>query len=53
VAHRLSTVRQADWLLVMHDGQIVERGKHDELVTKGGHYARVCKLQFGGGETTN
>jgi ATP-binding cassette subfamily B protein/subfamily B ATP-binding cassette protein MsbA len=47
VAHRLSTVRQADWLLVMHDGQIVERGKHDELVAKGGHYARVVKLQFG------
>jgi ATP-binding cassette subfamily B protein/subfamily B ATP-binding cassette protein MsbA len=48
VAHRLSTVRQADWLLVMHDGQIVERGKHDELAARGGHYARVCELQFGG-----
>jgi ABC-type multidrug transport system fused ATPase/permease subunit len=47
VAHRLSTVRQADLLLVMHDGQIVERGRHDELVAHGGHYARVCKLQFG------
>ena len=47
VAHRLSTVRQADWLLVMHDGQIVERGKHDELAARGGHYARVCQLQFG------
>jgi ABC-type multidrug transport system fused ATPase/permease subunit len=47
VAHRLSTVRQADLLLVMHDGQIVERGKHDELVARGGHYARVCQLQFG------
>jgi len=47
VAHRLSTVRQADLLLVMHDGQIVERGRHDELVAHGGHYARVCELQFG------
>ncbi len=47
VAHRLSTVRQADMLLVMQDGQIVERGKHDELVARGGHYARVCELQFG------
>jgi len=47
VAHRLSTVRQADLLLVMQDGQIVERGKHDELAGRGGHYARVCELQFG------
>jgi ABC-type multidrug transport system fused ATPase/permease subunit len=47
VAHRLSTVRQADLLLVMHEGQIVERGKHDELAARGGHYARVCELQFG------
>jgi ATP-binding cassette, subfamily B, bacterial len=47
VAHRLSTVRQADLLLVMQDGQIVERGRHDELVTRGGQYARVCELQFG------
>jgi ATP-binding cassette subfamily B protein len=51
VAHRLSTVRQADWLLVMHDGQIVERGKHNDLVAKGGHYARVVQLQFGGSES--
>ena len=47
VAHRMSTVRQADLLLVMQDGQIVERGRHDELVAQGGHYARVCELQFG------
>jgi ABC-type multidrug transport system fused ATPase/permease subunit len=32
----------------MHDGQIVERGKHTELIARGGHYARVCELQFGG-----
>jgi ABC-type multidrug transport system fused ATPase/permease subunit len=47
VAHRLSTVRQADLLLVMQDGQIVERGRHDELVARGGPYARVSELQFG------
>ena len=47
VAHRLSTVRQADMLLVLHDGQIVERGTHNELVARHGHYARLCELQFG------
>jgi len=47
VAHRLSTVRDATTLLVMHDGQIVERGTHAELVAKGGHYARVVHLQLG------
>ena len=47
VAHRLSTVRQADLLLVMQDGRIVERGRHDELVARAGQYARVCELQFG------
>jgi ATP-binding cassette subfamily B protein len=48
VAHRLSTVRNATTLLVMHDGQIIERGAHDELVARAGHYARLCQLQFGG-----
>jgi ATP-binding cassette subfamily B protein/subfamily B ATP-binding cassette protein MsbA len=47
VAHRLSTVRRADTLLVLHDGQIVERGRHDELVARGGRYAKLCELQFG------
>jgi ABC-type multidrug transport system fused ATPase/permease subunit len=48
VAHRMSTVRQADLLLVMHEGQIVERGRHADLVARGGHYARVWELQFSG-----
>ncbi len=47
VAHRLSTVREATMLLVMHEGRIVERGTHAELIAKGGHYARVAQLQFG------
>ncbi len=46
VAHRLSTVRESTVLLVMHDGQIVERGSHHELIARKGQYARVCELQF-------
>ena len=41
VAHRLSTVRNADQVLVIEDGRIVERGTHDELLTKGGNYTRM------------
>jgi len=48
VAHRLSTVRIATTVLVMREGQILERGTHDELVARGGHYARIWQLQFGG-----
>jgi ATP-binding cassette subfamily B protein len=47
VAHRLSTVRGATMLLVMHDGQIVERGTHSELLARAGQYARLVDLQFG------
>ena len=45
VAHRLSTIREADIILVMEDGRIVERGTHDTLLAEGGLYARLCRLQ--------
>jgi len=47
IAHRLSTIRSADVIFVVKDGAIVERGKHDELVAKGGLYADLCEIQFG------
>nr|WP_297425351.1 ABC transporter ATP-binding protein [uncultured Actinotalea sp.] len=49
IAHRLSTIRHADVILVVDDGQVVERGTHDELVAHGGLYARLHAEQFGGG----
>ena len=46
VAHRLSTIREADCILVMQSGHIVEMGKHDELMEKGGSYAKLYNSQF-------
>ncbi|MBR3763770.1 MAG: ABC transporter ATP-binding protein [Clostridia bacterium] len=47
VAHRLSTIREADVILVMRDGHIVEQGNHDALLAKGGFYATLYNAQFG------
>jgi ATP-binding cassette, subfamily B, bacterial len=46
IAHRLSTVREADMILVIEEGRIVERGRHDELLAAGGHYAELYRIQF-------
>ncbi|MBL8851021.1 MAG: peptidase domain-containing ABC transporter [Planctomycetaceae bacterium] len=50
VAHRLSTVRDADLIYVMHEGQVVEQGSHHELLAQGGRYAQLWKSQ--GAENT-
>ena len=46
IAHRLSTIRGADLILVVRDGDIVERGKHYELLKKGGFYSEIYRAQF-------
>ena len=51
VAHRLSTIREADVILVMKDGHIVEQGNHDELLAAGGFYAKLYNSQFESVET--
>ena len=47
IAHRLSTVRAADTILVVEDGRIVERGNHEALLVRGGRYAELYETQFG------
>jgi ATP-binding cassette subfamily B protein len=48
IAHRLSTVREADQILVLDHGRIVERGRHEELLAAGGQYAELYRIQFEG-----
>ncbi|MBC7187326.1 MAG: ATP-binding cassette domain-containing protein, partial [Calditrichaeota bacterium] len=46
IAHRLSTVRHADRIVVLHDGKIVQEGTHEELMSRGGLYRRLYEMQF-------
>ena len=46
IAHRLSTIRRADKIVVLDDGVISEFGSHQELLSRGGTYARLYELQF-------
>ena len=46
VAHRLSTIQEADVILVMKDGDIIEQGNHEELLQKNGFYAQLYNSQF-------
>ena len=48
VAHRLSTIREADVILVMKDGNIIEQGNHEQLLSSGGFYAELYNSQFAG-----
>ena len=50
VAHRLSTIKEADRILVMRDGRIVEQGNHQSLLERGGFYAELYNSQFAGAE---
>ena len=45
IAHRLSTVRRADSIIVLENGKIVEKGRHEELIAKNGLYAHLCQIQ--------
>jgi ABC-type multidrug transport system fused ATPase/permease subunit len=53
VAHRLSTVTDSDNILVLHKGEVVEQGSHNELIKHGGRYAKLYQLQFANGAATD
>jgi ATP-binding cassette subfamily B protein len=46
IAHRLATVLRADRILVMNEGRVVDHGRHEELLRRGGLYARLASLQL-------
>jgi ABC-type multidrug transport system fused ATPase/permease subunit len=48
IAHRLGTIRQADRIVVLKGGRVAEQGTHEELLGRGGEYASLYELQFGG-----
>ena len=50
VAHRLSTIKESDVILVMKDGNIIEQGSHEELLKQGGFYTNLYNSQFAGQE---